>query len=159
MGAGCWPSTGWAGREGWVGSVIRPASDAATRSASRGIAGSDVVGRRRCGERVDRCVRCRGSLLSWTVLAPLIAIVVLALTFGQKSIGTVLVVVVAVLLAASVLAAVQHAEVVAHRVGEPMGSLVLAVAVTVIEVGLIVTLMVAGGPARRRWPGTPCSPR
>lgn len=42
------------------------------------------------------------------------------------------------------LAAVHHAEVVAHRVGEPFGSLVLAVAVTVIEVGLIVTLMVAG---------------
>ena len=35
-----------------------------------------------------------------------------------------------------------HAEVVAHRVGEPYGSLVLAVAVTIIEVGLIVTLMV-----------------
>ena len=35
-----------------------------------------------------------------------------------------------------------HAEVVAHRVGEPFGSLVLAVAVTVIEVALIVTLMV-----------------
>ena len=34
---------------------------------------------------------------------------------------------------------------IAHRVGEPFGSLVLAVAVTVIEVGLIVTLMVSGG--------------
>jgi Ca2+:H+ antiporter len=42
-----------------------------------------------------------------------------------------------------VLAAVHHAEVIAHRVGEPFGSLVLAVAVTVIEVGLIVTLMVS----------------
>ncbi|MFE0462768.1 calcium:proton antiporter [Kitasatospora sp. NPDC058965] len=41
----------------------------------------------------------------------------------------------------AVLAAVHHAEVVAHRVGEPLGSLLLAVAVTVIEVGLIVTLM------------------
>ena len=41
----------------------------------------------------------------------------------------------------AVLAAVHHAEVVAHRVGEPFGSLVLAVAVTVIEVALIVTLM------------------
>jgi Ca2+:H+ antiporter len=44
----------------------------------------------------------------------------------------------------SVLAAVHHAEVVAHRVGEPFGSLVLAVAVTVIEVALVVTLMVSG---------------
>jgi Ca2+:H+ antiporter len=54
-------------------------------------------------------------------------------------------VIVGVLLAGSVLAAVDHAEVVAHRVGEPFGSLILAVAVTVIEVGLIVTLMVSGG--------------
>ena len=56
-----------------------------------------------------------------------------------------MVVLVAVLLAGAVLAAVQHAEVVAHRVGEPFGSLVLAVAVTVIEVSLIVTLMLSGG--------------
>ena len=48
------------------------------------------------------------------------------------------------LLAGSVVAAVHHAEVVAHRIGEPFGSLLLAVAVTVIEVGLIVMLMVAG---------------
>ncbi len=49
------------------------------------------------------------------------------------------------LLVGAVLAAVHHAEVVAHRVGEPFGSLVLAVAVTVIEVALIVTLMISGG--------------
>ena len=54
--------------------------------------------------------------------------------------------IVAVILGAAVLAAVHHAEVVAHRVGEPYGSLVLAIAVTVIEVALIVTLMVSGGP-------------
>jgi Ca2+:H+ antiporter len=57
-----------------------------------------------------------------------------------------LVAVVAAVLAGAVLAAVNHAEVVAHRVGEPFGSLVLAVAVTVIEVALIVTLIVSGGP-------------
>src|ERR1700683_5506006 len=44
-----------------------------------------------------------------------------------------------------VFAAVYHAEVVAHRLGEPFGTLVLAVAVTVIEVALIVSVMVAGG--------------
>jgi len=53
-------------------------------------------------------------------------------------------VVVGCFLAASVLASVHHAEVIAHRAGEPFGSLVLAVAVTVIEVALIVTLMVSG---------------
>lgn len=48
-------------------------------------------------------------------------------------------------LVASVLAAVHHAEVIAHRVGEPFGALVLALAVTVIEVSLIVSMMLAGG--------------
>src|SRR3954467_11887370 len=52
----------------------------------------------------------------------------------------------ALLLAATVFAAVYHAEVVAHRVGEPFGTLVLAVAVTVIEVALIVSIMLEGGP-------------
>lgn len=46
-----------------------------------------------------------------------------------------------------IIAAVHHAEVVAHRVGEPFGSLILAVAVTVIEVGLIVSLMLANREA------------
>jgi Ca2+:H+ antiporter len=50
-----------------------------------------------------------------------------------------------VALVGTVFAAVYHAEVVAHRVGEPFGSLVLAVAVTIIEVALIVSMMVAGG--------------
>jgi Ca2+:H+ antiporter len=49
-------------------------------------------------------------------------------------------------LVACVFAGVFHAEVVAHRVGEPFGTLVLAIAITVIEVALIVTLMRAGGP-------------
>jgi Ca2+:H+ antiporter len=83
--------------------------------------------------------------ISWTTVVPIVAIVVLGLTWGRH-LGPLLVVAVSVVLAAAVLAAVQHAEVVAHRVGEPFGSLVLAVAVTLIEVALIVTLMVSGGP-------------
>jgi Ca2+:H+ antiporter len=73
-----------------------------------------------------------------------LAVVVLAATWGSKPPGVVLALVGA-FLAGAVLAAVHHAEVVAHRVGEPFGSLVLAIAVTVIEVALIVTLMVSGG--------------
>jgi Ca2+:H+ antiporter len=73
-----------------------------------------------------------------------LAVLVTAATWGSKP-GTVVLVIVAALLGSAVLAAVHHAEIVAHRVGEPFGSLVLAVAVTVIEVALIVTLMVAGG--------------
>ncbi len=68
----------------------------------------------------------------------------LLLVWGRHP-GTVVLVLVAVVLAGAVLAAVHHAEVVALRVGEPFGSLVLAVAVTVIEVALILTLMVSGG--------------
>jgi Ca2+:H+ antiporter len=82
--------------------------------------------------------------VSWTTVVPVLAVLVTAVTWGSKP-GTVVLVVIAALLGSAVLAAVHHAEIVAHRVGEPFGSLVLAVAVTVIEVALIVTLMVAGG--------------
>ena len=82
--------------------------------------------------------------LRWSTLAPVAALVVLVFVFGSEP-PLIIVIVVALLLAGSVLAAVQHAEVLAHRVGEPLGSLVLAVAVTVIEVGLILTLMTSGG--------------
>ena len=80
----------------------------------------------------------------WNVAIPLLALVVLAATWG-RSLPGVLVAVVALLLAGAVLSAVHHAEVVAHKVGEPYGSLVLAVAVTVIEVALIVSMMASGG--------------
>ncbi|MEV8212621.1 ionic transporter y4hA [Leifsonia sp. NPDC077715] len=79
----------------------------------------------------------------WTIGVPVIGVVVLV-AFWTVELNTVAVAVIAVVLAGTVLAAVQHAEVVAHRVGEPFGSLVLAVAVTIIEVALIVTLMTTG---------------
>ena len=81
----------------------------------------------------------------WTVAAPLVGWLLLgaasAVAHGlfPLALGAGLIV--------CVLAAVHHAEVVAHRVGEPFGTLVLALAVTVIEVALIVSLMLAGGPA------------
>ncbi|GAA4531997.1 calcium:proton antiporter [Amycolatopsis samaneae] len=87
----------------------------------------------------------RSPLLSWTGIVPVLALVVLAVAWG-RDLGVFPVVLVAIVLGATVLAAVHHAEVVAHRVGEPLGSLVLAVAVTIIEVALIVTLMISGGP-------------
>jgi Ca2+:H+ antiporter len=48
-------------------------------------------------------------------------------------------------LIAAVLVAVHHAEVVAHRVGEPFGTLILALAVTIIEASLVLSMMLAGG--------------
>ncbi|MFJ7153980.1 calcium:proton antiporter [Streptomyces sp. NPDC101118] len=86
----------------------------------------------------------RSPVTDWTVVVPLLALVALILSWGRDLPG-VAVTAVALCLAGAVLAAVHHAEVVAHRVGEPFGSLVLAVAVTVIEVALIVTLMADGG--------------
>ena len=86
----------------------------------------------------------RSAATRWTVSLPLLALLALVLTWGSHP-GTPVLIIVGLLLASAVLASVHHAEVVAHRVGEPFGSLVLAVAVTVIEVALIVTLMVSGG--------------
>lgn len=50
-----------------------------------------------------------------------------------------------VALLATVLIAVHHAEIIALKVGEPFGTLILALAVTVIEVSLIIALMLSGG--------------
>ncbi|MEU9114384.1 ionic transporter y4hA [Streptomyces sp. NPDC048483] len=86
----------------------------------------------------------RATVLHWTGALPVLAVVLLALVWG-RSLPVALVALVSCFLAGAVLAAVHHAEVIAHRVGEPFGSLVLAVAVTVIEVALIVTLMADGG--------------
>ncbi|UUZ64681.1 ionic transporter y4hA [Polaromonas sp. P1-6] len=81
----------------------------------------------------------------WSIIAPIAGWLLLAGTgLGLPGFYNVLI---AAGLLASVLAAVHHAEVVAHRVGEPYGTLVLAVAITVIEVALIVSLMLAGGPS------------
>jgi len=87
----------------------------------------------------------RAGVLHWTVAVPVAAALLLAVTWG-RDLPPAVVAVVAAFLGGAVLAAVHHAEVVALKVGEPFGSLVLAVAVTVIEVALIVTLMVSGGP-------------
>lgn len=88
--------------------------------------------------------RLRGPL-QWTLVVPVLAALVLAGTWIRHDNPAVLVLI-ALGLVGAVFAAVHHAEVVAHRVGEPFGSLILAVAVTVIEVGMIVMLMSGGGP-------------
>ena len=88
----------------------------------------------------------------WTVAAPLVGWGLLALSFTASA-GRVaassawFAALLALALMACVMAAVHHAELVAHRVGEPYGTFLLALAVTVIEVGLIVSLMVSGGAA------------
>ncbi|GAA3463035.1 calcium:proton antiporter [Saccharothrix longispora] len=84
------------------------------------------------------------TLPKWSIVLPAIGLVALVASWG-RDLNAVLLVLVCAGLGGGVVAAVHHAEVVAHRVGEPFGTLILAVAVTVIEVALIVTLMSSGG--------------
>ncbi|WP_026425871.1 calcium:proton antiporter [Actinokineospora inagensis] len=84
------------------------------------------------------------TLPRWSLAVPPAALLILVSSYGRH-LGPFLIVLVCLGLAGAVTAAVHHAEVVAHRVGEPFGTLILAIAVTVIEVALIVTLMVSGG--------------
>jgi Ca2+:H+ antiporter len=84
-----------------------------------------------------------GRVAKWTWIIPLVAWLVLVASMVVP--GTVTFALAAPALFGVVIAAVHHAEVVAHRIGEPFGTLVLAVAVTVIEVALIVSVMLSGG--------------
>ena len=87
----------------------------------------------------------------WTTLAPLAAAVILGLVYSLGE-QPWLLVGCGVALIAAVLAAVHHAEVIAHRVGKPLGTLVLALAVTVIEAALLLSLLVAGGAGMETLP-------
>ena len=80
----------------------------------------------------------------WTWLIPVLSLALLAAAL-VAGVGTLLAVLCGVALMGTVIVAVHHAEVVAHRVGEPFGTLVLALAVTVIETALILSMMIAGG--------------
>lgn len=82
----------------------------------------------------------------WAWLVPIFALAVLAAAFVYGAQGF-LAALAGASLVVAVFVAVYHAEVVAHRVGEPFGSLVLAVSVTVIEVALIVSIMI-GAPGK-----------
>ena len=83
---------------------------------------------------------------AWTWIVPALSI---ALLVAGAAVGvpTWLAVLCVAGLVGAVAGAVHHAEVVAHRTGEPFGTLVLALAVTVIEASLILSMMLAGGGA------------
>jgi len=80
----------------------------------------------------------------WAWTYPVLALIVLGVRIALSP-GTSFAAVEAFALITTVFSAVYHAEVVAHRVGEPFGSLVLALAVTIIEGALIVSMMITGG--------------
>src|SRR6202521_4938899 len=68
-------------------------------------------------------------------------------TFAPSAAGLVFaVLLLLVILFGTVFAAVHHAEVIAQKIGEPYGTLLLTLAVTVIEVALIATIMLGEKP-------------
>jgi Ca2+:H+ antiporter len=87
----------------------------------------------------------------WTWLLPVIAAALLGVGLSI-TVGSLLAILCAIGLIGAVIAAVHHAEVVAHRLGEPFGTLVLTASITIIEVALIVTLMLGGGADKAALP-------
>ena len=83
-------------------------------------------------------------MTTWPFLVPLAGLSVLGVTFLVQP-GAMLLLLSGVALLGSVVSAVHHAEVVAHRVGEPFGTLILALAVTIIEAALVLSMMLADG--------------
>lgn len=82
-------------------------------------------------------------LLQWTTVIPVIAG---ALLFsGVIHNNGLFQVIASFLLILSVMSAVHHSEIIAYQVGEPYGTIILAVAVTIIEVSIVVSLMISGG--------------
>lgn len=65
----------------------------------------------------------------------------LGLTFTPSAGGFVFALILLVILFGTVFAAVHHAEVIAIRIGEPYGTLLLTISVIVIEVAVITTIM------------------
>jgi Ca2+:H+ antiporter len=80
---------------------------------------------------------------AWPAVAWALLVVTVVAGTAVAGTGAVLATAAAAALIATVFAAVYHAEVIAVRVGEPFGTLVLALAVTVIETALIVSIMLS----------------
>jgi len=83
-------------------------------------------------------------LPKYTVALPVVGMAA-CLGIGKVGLDPLALLLSAILLG-NVIAAVHHAEIIAIRVGEPFGTLILALAVTVIEVGLIISMMLSGKP-------------
>lgn len=82
-------------------------------------------------------------LLQWATIIPVLGWILFF--SGMIDNNGIFQIVAVVLLLLSVMSAVHHSEIIAHRVGEPYGTIILAVAVTIIEVSIIVSLMMSGG--------------
>ncbi|WP_418124313.1 calcium:proton antiporter [Chryseobacterium sp. PTM-20240506] len=80
-------------------------------------------------------------LLGWTIIVPILAWIAYLLHYSLT--GHLYSLILTFFLIGAVLAAVYHSEIIAYRVGEPYGTLLLAFAITVIEVSLIISIMLS----------------
>ena len=83
----------------------------------------------------------------WAYLVPVVSVILMIVVLIVPMSNT-LAIISAPALIGAVIAAVHHAEVIAHRIGEPYGTLVLSISITIIEVALILTIMLAEGPEK-----------
>src|SRR5690606_22381472 len=83
------------------------------------------------------------ALLQWTIGIPILAW--LLFFSGLIHDSDIFQIVASVLLILSVMSAVHHSEIIAERVGEPYGTIILAISITVIEVSIIISLMLSEG--------------
>ncbi|KFF02957.1 calcium:proton antiporter [Flavobacterium reichenbachii] len=83
-------------------------------------------------------------LLQWTTIIPVLSWILFFSGIIEGS--TIFQITASILLILSVMSAVHHSEIIAERVGEPYGTIILAISITVIEVSIIISLMMSDGP-------------
>ncbi len=76
------------------------------------------------------------------IIIPLLGFIIFGLHFSIHNLFFSLVSIIALI--ATVLSSVHHAEIIAQKIGEPFGGLVLALAITVIEASIIISMMLTG---------------
>ena len=77
-------------------------------------------------------------LYQWTTTVPLLTVILYFSGLLQDNYW--IQGIAGILLIICVMSAVHHSEIIAHRVGEPYGTIILAISVTIIEVAIIVSL-------------------
>lgn len=82
-------------------------------------------------------------LLQWSVIIPALAWILFFSGLVDNS--SFFQILASILLILSVMSAVHHSEIIAERVGEPYGTIILAISITVIEVSIIISLMLSEG--------------
>src|SRR5688572_24909858 len=82
-------------------------------------------------------------LLQWTIIAPILAWILFFSGLAQSN--SFFLILACFFLIFIVMSAVHHSEIIARKVGEPFGTIILAISITVIEVSIIISIMLAEG--------------